>query len=412
MIQTAYLPNQREAIKAFGKYPLGEPLALRNFEKYLGIPSRKGFEAWTSSYQGVQKLLEHLSRYTHSESSREKYLQIVYRFCIYTRCSPDRLLSLANNQVEEMIHRFVNQLAIQDRSRAYLNSLLKRLKTFFRVNGHTDIQVKTYFVPSRYRKRPEYIPTKYEVYAMAGAAGSIRNRAIILCLWSSGLRVSTFCSLNYDDIQEDFEQEMTEFLVPVYPEMKRRVPDSCKGRIPYFTFFCSEASEALRSYLRERQEKYGRVTANDPLFASQWSLWKHDKRSTKRLNRRGIGLIVKNSARLTGITKWQHVTPHTLRKAFESILHSPTLDRGRLDKATQEFFMGHILTGSQDPYYDKTRLDFHRQEYAKLNFSREIVPKMAVDQLIDLTELEKYLADSYLFIAQVGPNKIVVRKAR
>lgn len=278
------------------------------------------------------------------------------------------------------------------------------------MNGYEDLQVKPYFVPSRYRIRPEYIPTKHEVYQMAGASGNVRNRAIVLCLWSSGLRVSTFCSLNYGDIKAELEREEKVLLIPVYPEMKIRVPDSCKGRIPYFTFFCSEAVEALCSYLRQRHERHELIHSEDPLFASQWSLWKRNERSTKRLNRRGIGLIVKNSARLAGIKKWKYVTPHTLRKSFETILHSPTLNRGRLDKATQEFFMGHILPGSQDPYYDKSRIDFHRQEYAKLNFSEETLPVKAVDRLIDITELEKHLSDGFLFIAKISNQAVIVRR--
>lgn len=45
--------------------------------------------------------------------------------------------------------------------------------------------------------------------------------------------------------------------------MKERVPDACKGQIPYYTFICSEAGEALRSYLRERDEKYGPISRED-----------------------------------------------------------------------------------------------------------------------------------------------------
>lgn len=107
---------------AFGTLILGKPLELRKFEKYFKITSRKGLKAWQSVHPGIQKLLNHLSRYTKSESSREKYLQIVYRFCIYTEHPPDMLISLPKTQLEELIQSFVDELAIQDRSRAYLNS--------------------------------------------------------------------------------------------------------------------------------------------------------------------------------------------------------------------------------------------------------------------------------------------------
>ena len=199
-------------------------------------------------------------------------------------------------------------------------------------------------------------------------------------------------------------------MVPVYPEMKQRVPEACKGQIPYYTFMCPEASEALRSYVREREEKYGPLNWDDPLFHSEWTLWSRDERSKRRLNRRTVGLVVKRAARLAGIKKWRYVTPHSLRKAFESILRSPTIDGGRLDKGTQEFFMGHILPGSQDVYYDKGDVEFHRQEYARLDFSRSRSSGMVRDRLVSVDELERYLRDGWLFVAKVSDDRVIVRK--
>jgi len=164
--------------------------------------------------------------------------------------------------------------------------------------------------------------------------------------------------------------------------------------------------------LAERREKYGKIAPDDPLFHSDWTLWDREERSKRRLGRRAVGLIVKRAAKFAGIHQWKHVTPHTLRKSFESALRSPTVDGGRLDKGTQEFFMGHILPGIQDVYYDKTKVDFHREEYAKLDFSRSGTWKRkTVDKLIDMAKLEGYLSDSWLFVAKVSANRVVVRRS-
>ena len=40
-----------------------------------------------------------------------------------------------------------------------------------------------------------------------------------------------------------------------------------------------------------------------------------------------------------------------------------------MDLKTQEFLLGHILPGSQENYYDRSKVDWLRKEYAKLNFS-------------------------------------------
>lgn len=39
-----------------------------------------------------------------------------------------------------------------------------------------------------------------------------------------------------------------------------------------------------------------------------------------------------------------------------------------LDPKDQEFFMGHILPGSQDTYYDKTKIEEMRIKYLKIEF--------------------------------------------
>jgi integrase len=304
-------------------------------------------------------------------------------------------------------------LATNQRSKAYINGIIKRLKTFFRVNGFTgltELVVRTYFVPARYRKVPEHIPTKPEVLAMANAAGSQRDRAIILALWTTGLRVSTLCALNYGDIVEELTSGEPPVIVPVSPAMKTRVPDACKGGVPYYTFLSSEAGAALRYYLRIREEDYGPIDANDPLFFSNWTLWTRKERSHKRLGRRGVGLIVKKSARLAGLQAWQHVTPHCLRKAFESVLRSPTIDGGRLDKGSQEFLFGHILPGSQDVYYDKKDVAYHREEYAKLNFSSGIPTRRVVDKLIDRKALEDHLKQGWIFVAKLNESELIIRR--
>ncbi len=78
--------------------------------------------------------------------------------------------------------------------------------------------METYHVPARYRKAPEYIPNSSEVLRMADAALSPRDRAMILCLYTSGLRHKTLPALRYKDVKHELKNGIV--LVPVYPEMK------------------------------------------------------------------------------------------------------------------------------------------------------------------------------------------------
>jgi integrase len=371
-----------ETPKVFGKFELREPRQLRAWEIYFGIKDREGVKAWKSDYNAVQNLLRHLRRYTQSTSTRSVYLRILYRFCKHTEYDPDQLVALPPKQVNELIMDFVDELGEQDYSKAYLNSIIRRLQTFFRTNEYEGLKVQPYFLPARYRKKKEYIPTKDELYRIADGAGSARNRALLLSLFSSGLRISTLCALNYEDVRDDVENGKEIIKIPVYPEMKERVPDACKGNIPYCTFICAEAAQVLNAFLRERKEKFVEIKPEEPLFCSDWTLWKKAERMLHRPAPQTVNKIIKTAARRAGIEQWEHISAHCLRKAFESVLREPTVDGGRMDMSTQQFLFGHILPGSQDVYYDKEKVEYHRAEYAKLNFARSPMETKLTDILL------------------------------
>lgn len=280
---------------AFGKLHLDAVRPLRSFEIYFAIPARSGAAAWTSGVPAIQRLLNHLARFSRSDDSRECYLNSIKRFCHITRLSPTKLIMLPNTQVEHLIQSYIDNLAKLNASRGYLNTLIKRLRTFFTVNGYRDLRINRYYQPTRYRKRPEYIPTKAEIYAMANAGGSTRNRALILGLWTSGVRVSTLCALNCGDIAEELAHDETYILLPIFPDMKMRVSAACKGMVPYYTFMSLETVRALKIYLTEREERYGQLRPADPLFHSDWHQWRQHERSHQRLGRRGVGRIVETS---------------------------------------------------------------------------------------------------------------------
>ncbi|MFQ5711658.1 MAG: hypothetical protein ACE5GD_07760 [Candidatus Geothermarchaeales archaeon] len=99
-----------------------------------------------------------------------------------------------------------------------------------------------------------------------------------------------------------------------------------------------------------------------------------------------------------------------MRPAYETALRNP-----RLDPKDQEFLMGHILPGSQDPYYDKSKIEELRSKYASVNFfptvtvsvqeeikklppeeklrlMREILARMPVDEALKEIEIRRLRA--------------------
>jgi len=337
-----------------------------------GLLSSLKVDGWSSLYFSVDNLLKRLSRKSGSEATKRSYLTVIRRFCEYVNMSPDDLTRLEKKRIEDLVQEYCDRFNSPRYSRKYANNILHILRSFFNANG-LEISVEGYYVPTRYRKRPEYIPTKNEVYDMADNAGSLRNRAIILMLYSTGLRVSTLIALIYGDLKDELRKGYSIVKVPVYPEMKKRVPEACKNNISYFTFACEEAVKALNLYLEDRLRRYGSVEPDEPLFCSEYNQLESQKRRYKFITAREVQRVVKAAAKNAGIKEWKDVPPHALRKTYESILRGELIDGGRLDVKTQEFFMGHILPGSQDAYYDRTKIESLRTDYARLNFGRKVV---------------------------------------
>lgn len=128
------------------------------------------------------------------------------------------------------------------------------------------IQIKGWFSPARKTmEMDDYVPSKEEIYRMTGTGrvNNLRDRAAILFLFASGLRQGTLRALRYRDIRQEVEAGVVPLKVPVYPEMKQVVKDACKGIVPYYTFIGQEAIDALKAYLREMEERAGKLGDDD-----------------------------------------------------------------------------------------------------------------------------------------------------
>jgi integrase len=350
-------------------------------------------EGWNSEIPAVDNVLKHYQRKTKSEKTKFNVLQILKQFTEFAGKPFEEIVKLEPKEVSKLVQGFIDKKANEGRSVRYVNSMLDYLKTAFEVNGFKkdrELEVTRYHQPARYMKKKQYIPTTEEIMAMANNAGSLAKRAIILGLYTSGLRLSTFRAIRYRDVKNEIENRQDIITIPVYPEMKELVPDACKNLIPYVTFLSKEATDALRVYLDERIRLYGSIPDEAPLYILAKGSLVKTVRNTAPIRANSIQKIVKEAARRAGIERWLDVYPHCLRKAFERAVRN-----SGLDPKDQEFLMGHILPGSQDTYYDKTKIDELRNKYAKIEFfpQRFQTEELRKKQIIDTAKLLGYPED-------------------
>jgi site-specific recombinase XerD len=333
---------------------------MKVWEEFLKL------DDWHSGYSSVDRALRHYARKIRSEKTRENFCVAVMLFCKYCGLDPDTVVSISPGEASKHCQEFTDSLRDKNYSIRYINVNQAYLNTFFRENGFTadkSLKVERYHQPARYRKKPEYVPTSDEIYKMGYAAGSTKNRAMVFALYTSGLRNSTLRAVRFGDVREELESGQNFVKISVYPEMKKIDPAACKGNIPYYTFVGSEAVKVMRDYLEERRQRHGSILEEEPLFCSDSNQISSEKQQGVPVSKKGLEGMVTRAARQAGIAHWSDVTPKCLRKAFESVLRN-----NGLDPKDQEFLMGHILPGVQDPYYDSTKVEELRAKYAKLVF--------------------------------------------
>ncbi len=175
---------------------------------------------------------------------------------------------------------------------------------------------------------------------------SLRNRAILELLFSTGLRVSELANLN----RENINLKSGEFSI------------RGKGNKIRLVFISDSAKKALSDYLAKRKDV-------DPALFIHFKKGSGNKKSvgnknfcsSLRLTPRSIQRIVKNYAIKAGIVK--KVTPHTLRHSFATDL----LANGA-DIRSVQTMLGHSSITTTQIYThitDKRLKDIHKKFHSE-----------------------------------------------
>lgn len=162
---------------------------------------------------------------------------------------------------------------------------------------------------------------------------SLRDKAMLELLFSTGLRVSELCSLDRDTIN----LARDEFSI------------RGKGEKVRLVFLSDKAREAIRDYLAKRKDM------DEALFTSLSEINKN--KGSDRLTSRSVERIIKKYAIKAGITK--KVTPHTLRHSFATDL----LQNGA-DIRSVQMMLGHSSVSTTQIYThvtDKHLRDIHKK---------------------------------------------------
>lgn len=168
-----------------------------------------------------------------------------------------------------------------------------------------------------------------------GTLRGLRDHALLLLLFSTGLRISELCALSTDDV--DLSRD--EFSV------------RGKGDKVRVVFLSDDAKNAINAYVKERKDM------SDALFVSVTEGAKAKKNDNARITPRSVQRLLKHYAAKAGITR--KVTPHVIRHSFATDL----LSNGA-DLRSVQALLGHANIGTTQVYThvtDKHLRDVHKK---------------------------------------------------
>jgi integrase/recombinase XerD len=188
---------------------------------------------------------------------------------------------------EKDIQLFLRHLVMERQvSTSYQNQAINAIKFYFeRVMGG---QRKTYFIdrPKKEKTLPVVL-SEEEIIMIIKSIKNIKHKAIIMTIYSAGLRISECINLKIKDIDSN--------------RMQIRVEQS-KGKKDRYTLLSAKTLEILRAYFKAYKPK-------EYLFEGQYG---------GKYSATSIQTFFRDSIKKVGITK--KVTVHSLRHSFATHL--------------------------------------------------------------------------------------------
>lgn len=216
-----------------------------------------------------------------SEKTIGSYVSVVAALALHYRASP---LDLCAEQIRLYLLFLLEQ---RKRAPATVNLHIAALKAYFRLMAPGSTVMEEFSdvkVPSRLPN----VLSRQEVMRMIEVTRNIKHRAILMVLYSAGLRLNECVHLKPCHIESQ--------------RMKIRVEQG-KGMVDRYTVLSPTTLKILRDYVR----------------ACRPAVWLFEgQQPAKHLCDRSLGKVVERAARKAHIAK--RVTPHTLRHCFATHL--------------------------------------------------------------------------------------------
>jgi integrase/recombinase XerD len=253
----------------------------------------------------------------YSPKTRSAYLTSVRSFALHFHRSPDEL---GDQEIREYLHYLLTDKKV---SQSAISQAYSALKFFYGTTLKRDWD--GFRIPRvKMRKKLPIVLSQHEIQALFSVIRNLKHRAILITIYSAGLRLNEALHLKVSDIDSQ--------------RMMIRVQQG-KGDKDRYTLLAKRTLDILRDYWREYRPQ-------DWMFYGQ---------SRERpLSTRAAEKVFDKAIHQAGIKK--PATVHTLRHSFATHL---------LEAGTDLYHIQHLL-GHTTPKTTAIYLHLSRKELAKV----------------------------------------------
>jgi site-specific recombinase XerD len=141
-------------------------------------------------------VLEELERRNYSQATARAYVGAIGRFAVYFHRSPDQLGPEEIRQYQlHLVDRELHPRSIRLQTAA--------LRFFYRKVLRRPLFADDAPLPKVVRHQPPTVLSRDEVARLIDGAPNLRQRTILMTLYSTGIRCSELCHLRVEDIDKE-----------------------------------------------------------------------------------------------------------------------------------------------------------------------------------------------------------------
>jgi integrase len=234
-----------------------------------------------------------------------------------------------------------------------------------------------------------------DIKRLLDATTNLRDKAIILTLFQSGMSINECCNLTYADIAKGLETNEE----PLNLHLIRK-----KEQVEYDTFIGAEAIEAIKAYLDQRRRKGEVLERITPVFILEFTT-NLNSTKTKSIYAQLVEDSIRKAALKAGLVTQEQLAladmspcrPHALRTAFMSILKM-----AGMNNTLVEYFSGHTISPTEKAYLRLTTDELKKtyKQYEKF---------LSISNNIDTQKIEELETKTKTFETETKNNQSIIK---